>query len=365
MSDPAFDTDAVIIGAGPAGLFQVFQLGLHDISCHIIDALPHPGGQCAELYPDKPIYDIPGVPMCTGAQLVEQLLTQIRPFNAAFHLGHEVDHIAPLPQGGFGVHTAQGLQLRCKVIIVAAGVGAFVPRKLKVDGIERFEGSQLRYHAPPPDSPAEQQLAGQHLVILGSEDAALRAALRWSAPSLTTPPASVTLVHRRNAFQAETALIEATRERIASGALRFVAGQPTGFETAAVSDALLTNAPLSALRITTPDANTQALRCDTIFALLGLSPKLGTLANWGVALERKQVLVDAATFESHTPGIFAVGDINTYPGKRKLLLCSFHEATLAAFAAAAIVHPDRRVQLQYTTTSTQLHQRLGIAPTSA
>jgi len=345
-------TDAVIIGAGPVGLFQVFQLGLHGIKCHVIDALPHLGGQCSQLYPDKPIYDIPGVLMCTGAQLVEQLQQQIRPFGAIFHLGHEVASLAQHPADGlFDLATNRGLALRAKVVIVAAGVGAFQPRKLKLEGLDRFEGRQLWHHAPPAE-----QLAGQRVVIVGGDDDAVRAALALSEPAASPRPVQVTLVHRRDVFNGDDASLATLRERIASNAVKFVAGQAIGFET--------TPAPkdrLGSLEVLGPDAQTRSVPCDALLVLQGLSPRLGPVAEWGLTLERKQVVVNPATFESSTPGVFAVGDINTYPGKRKLILCGFHEATLAAFAAAALVHPDQPVQLQYTTTSPRLHQLLGVS----
>ncbi|WP_374593428.1 NAD(P)/FAD-dependent oxidoreductase [Aquabacterium sp.] len=349
-ASPPIDTDAVIIGAGPVGLFQVFQLGLHGIQCHVIDALPHLGGQCAQLYPDKPIYDIPGVLMCTGAQLVEQLQQQIRPFGATFHLGHEVASLTLSPADGhFDLATNHGLALRAKVVIVAAGVGAFQPRKLKLEGLDRFEGHQLWHHAPPAE-----QLAGQRVVIVGGDDDAVRAALALSEPAASPRPAQVTLVHRRDVFNADDASLATLRERIASNAVQFVAGQAIGFETAPEDR-------LGSLQVLGPDAQTRSVPCDALLVLQGLSPRLGPVAEWGLTLERKQVVVNPATFESSTPGVFAVGDINTYPGKRKLILCGFHEATLAAFAAAALVHPDQPVQLQYTTTSPRLHQLLGVS----
>jgi thioredoxin reductase (NADPH) len=351
------ETDAVIIGAGPIGLFQVFQLGLHGIKCHVIDALPHPGGQCTELYPDKPIYDIPGVPFCTGAQLVEQLLEQIKPFGATFHLGQEVCALERQADGSFEVRTTRGLTLRSKVVVVAAGVGAFVPRKLKLEGLDRFDGTQLHHRAPPA-----AQLAGQRVLISGADDDAVRAALDLSDPAQAQRPAQVLLLHRRESFNADADQLALLRERLAVGAVQFVAGQAIGFETGDAPPTASATAPLSGLQIVGPDAVTRVVPCDTLLVLQGLSPRLGPIAEWGLALERKQVSVNTATFESSTPGVFAVGDINTYPGKRKLILCGFHEATLAAFAAAAIVHPDKPVQLQYTTTSPRLHQLLGVAP---
>lgn len=353
------EIDAIVIGAGPVGLFQVFQLGLQEIKCHVIDSLPHPGGQCVELYPDKPIYDIPGVPFCTGAQLVSQLLEQIKPFGATFHLGQEVSAVARQADGRFLVQTAQrsvdgaaasGISFLSKIIVVAAGVGSFQPRKLKVDGIDAFEGRQVHYAVPRPG-----RFAGQHLVVIGGDAPAIDGVLRLSDLPADQAPASVVLVHRRDVFNAPASQVAALRERIAAHRIQFAAGQITGFE--ASNDA---PANLTGIKLTGPDAVTRVVACDALLSLQGLSPKLGPIADWGLALERKQVVVDTESFQSSTPGVFAVGDINTYPGKKKLILCGFHEATLAAFGAAPIVHPDRRVQLQYTTTSPKLHQLLGV-----
>ena len=340
---PVLETGAVVIGAGPVGLFQVFQLGLLEVPTHVIDALPHAGGQCMELYSDKPIYDIPGTPATSGRQLVASLLQQIQPFQAQFHFGQQVNSIARQSDGRFLVQTDQGTQLMAAVVIIAAGVGAFQPRRMKLDGIDAFEGRQLHYHAPVWDA------TGQHAVVVGGDEAALRCALALA----DQPALSVTLLHRRDLIQAPTADIAEMQMRAQAGRMRFMVGQVTGFEASA--------GRLTALQVSDVDAATHSLPVDVLNVFLGLSPKLGPVADWGLAMERKQLQVDTARFETSAPGIFAVGDINTYPGKQKLIVCGFHEATLAAYAAAPLVFPGKKIPFQYTTTSTRLHQLLGVA----
>ena len=339
-------TDALLIGAGPVGLFQVFQLGLLEINCQVVDSLPAPGGQCLALYPDKPIYDIPAVPVCTGRELVDRLLTQIRPMAPTFHLAQQVSKLAPTVDGRFEIETSSGNCFVARAVFIAGGVGSFVPRHLKLDGLERFMGRQVVHsgEAIPP-------VTGRHVVVLGEDDAALEAALTF-ADAQIDPPASVTLIHRRDAFKAEPVLVERMRAACAAGCMRFVAGQAIGIEAHGDS--------LTHLKVSGTDDATTSLPADLLLVLWGLSPKLGPIANWGVQLERKQVVVDTEKFETTVPGIFAVGDVNTYPGKKKLIVCGFHEATMAAYAAAALVFPDRPVQVQYTTTSTRLHRLLGV-----
>jgi thioredoxin reductase (NADPH) len=347
MTANSIQTDAVIVGAGPVGLFQAFQLGLQDIRCHLIDALPHVGGQCVELYPDKPIYDIPGIPLCTGRELVAQLETQIRPFAPTFHLNQEVTHVERLEDGQLSVRSSAGLHWVCKVLVIAAGVGAFQARKLALEGATELEGTHVHYRLSEV-----AHFANKDVVVLGNETSAVTAALKLvQAPPHA--PRSVTLMHRRDVFTAEPVLLQAMREAVASGKLQLQIAQPTAL--------LSTQHQLQALQVATPDGQTLERPAQHVIACLGLSPKLGPIAHWGLALERKQLVVNTETFATDVPGIFAVGDINTYPGKKKLILCGFHEATLAAFGAAAIVHPTRKTLLQYTTTSTELHRLLGIA----
>jgi thioredoxin reductase (NADPH) len=336
------ETGAVVIGAGPVGLFQVFQLGLLEVPTHAIDALPHAGGQCMELYPDKPIYDIPGTPATTGRELSAALLQQIQPFTPQFHLGQQVSQIAPQADGRFLVSTDQGTQLLAPVVIIAAGVGAFQPRRLKLEGIEAFEGGQLRYHAAPVE------VAGQDVVVNGGDEAALHCALALA----DSDAKSVTLLHRRDVLQAPMADLVEMQMLVDAGRMRFMVGQITGFRAA--------EGRLNSLEVTDVDAAVQHLPVDALSVFLGLSPKLGPVTDWGLAMERKQLQVDTARFETSVPGIFAVGDINTYPGKQKLIVCGFHEATLAAYAAAPLVFPGRKIPFQYTTTSPRLHQLLGV-----
>ncbi len=331
------ETDALVIGAGPVGLFQAFQLGLLEIGCHIVDALPHAGGQCVALYGDKPIYDIPGTPVTTGRQLAQALEQQLVPFKPQFHFGQQVQTLARQPDQRWLLGTSSGTVFLARTVFIAAGVGAFVPRRIALEDIDRFEGSTLFYH---PSS--LERFAGQHVVVNGGDDTALETAI-----ALTAVAREVTLVHRRDAFQAEAPLVASVRALIAQGTLGFQVGQPAAFDG-------------RQLQITTPEALVVDLPLDALIACLGISPRLGPISDWGLALERKQVPVDTERFQTQEAGIFAVGDINSYPGKKKLIVCGFHEATLAAWAATAIVFPGKAVPLQYTTTSTRLHHLLGV-----
>ena len=340
------ETDAVIVGAGPVGLFQVFELGLLEIKAHIIDSLAYPGGQCIELYPDKPIYDIPAVPVCTGKELTDSLLKQIEPFGATFHLGQEVTVVNRREDGRFDVETSKGTRFVTKTIFIAGGVGSFQPRTLKVDGIERFDGTQLFYRVKNP-----AQFAGQNLVIVGGGDSALD----WTLNFVQEGPhkaESVILVHRRDGFKAAPASVAKMKELCDAYEMQFMVGQVTGFEEA--------DGRMTSLKVTGGDGVTRVVPMDVLMVFFGLSPKLGPIAEWGLALERKQIVVDTEKFETNIPGIFAVGDVNTYPGKKKLILSGFHEAALAAFGASPYVFPEKRVLLQYTTTSPKLHKVLGV-----
>lgn len=345
MTSP-IDTTALVIGAGPVGLFQVFQLGLQGIHAHVIDALPHVGGQCAELYAGKPIYDIPGIPFCTGSELVERLQQQIAPFKPSLHLGQQVSRIERQADQRLHISTDTGLTFLASSVFIAAGVGAFVPRRMVLDGLEAFDGTQVFAEHPAP-----ARWAGLHLVVAGDGDTALQTCLDASAGPQAA--ASVTLLHRRDQFSATPELIAQMRQACADGRMRFVAGQPTGWHAE--------HGRLQALELLNPQGENEPLALDVLQTCLGLSPKLGPVAQWGLAMERKQLVVNTETFATSEPGIFAVGDINTYPGKKKLILCGFHEATLAAFGAVALLRPTEKALLQYTTTSTLLHQRLGIA----
>jgi len=344
--DGPIETDAVIVGAGPVGLFQVFELGLLEIKAHIIDSLAYPGGQCIELYPDKPIYDIPAVPVCTGKELTDNLLKQIEPFGATFHLGQEVTTVVKQDDGRFFVETAKGTQFLTRTIFIAGGVGSFQPRTLKVDGIEKHDGTQLFYRVRNP-----ADFAGKNLVIVGGGDSALD----WTLNFVQEGPnkaESVILLHRRDGFKAAPASVAKMKELCDAYEMQFMVGQVTGLEEA--------DGRLKAVKVTGGDGVTRVVPLDVLLVFFGLSPKLGPIAEWGLALERKQIVVDTEKFETSIPGIFAVGDVNTYPGKKKLILSGFHEAALAAFGASPYVFPEKRVLLQYTTTSPKLHKVLGV-----
>jgi thioredoxin reductase (NADPH) len=344
--DGPIETDAVVVGAGPVGLFQVFELGLLEIKAHVIDSLAYPGGQCVELYPDKPIYDIPAVPVCTGQELTDSLLKQIEPFAATFHFNQEVTVVRKQEDGRFFVETSKGTRFLTKTIFIAAGVGAFQPRGLKVYGVDKFEGSQIQYRVKNP-----ADFAGKNLVILGGGDSALDWSLNF-AQSGPNRAGSVTLIHRRDGFKAAPASVAKMKALCEANEMKFLVGQVTGLDQ---SDGKLTG-----VQVTGSDAAVQSVAADAVLVFFGLSPKLGPIAEWGLDIERKQLKVDTEKFATSIPGIFAVGDINTYPGKKKLILSGFHECALAAFGAAPFIFPDKKVQLQYTTTSTKLHKVLGV-----
>lgn len=337
------DADAVIIGAGPVGLFQVFELGLLEIKAHVIDSLPVVGGQCVELYPDKPIYDIPAVPVCTGQELTDNLLKQIEPFEPTFHLNQEVTLVQRREDGRFDLETSLGQKFITKTIFIAAGVGSFQPRTLKVEGIEAFEGSQVFYRVKNPS-----QFEGKNLVICGGGDSALDWAL-----ALAGKAESVVVLHRREDFRAAPSSVAKMKEMCDNFEMQFIIGQVSGIETK--------DDKLSELKVTGADGVTRRLPLDDLLVFFGLSPKLGPIADWGLDIERKQLKVmNTEKFETNVPGIFAVGDINTYPGKKKLILSGFHEAALAAFGAAAYIFPEKKIHMQYTTTSPKLHKILGV-----
>ncbi len=345
------ETDAVIVGAGPVGLFQVFELGLLEVKAHIIDSLAYPGGQCIELYPDKPIYDIPALPVVTGKELTDNLLKQIEPFGATFHLGQEVTTVEKQEDGRFFVATSKGTQFLTKTIFIAGGVGSFQPRTLKVDGIDKYEGSQVHYRVRNPS-----QFAGKNLLVIGGGDSALDWALNFCAGNADGNPhkaESVMLLHRRDGFRAAPASVSKMRELCEAYEMQFIVGQVTALDET-------DDGNLKGVKVTGGDGVTRVVPCDEVLVFFGLSPKLGPIAEWGLALERKQIAVDTEKFQTNVPGIFAVGDINTYPGKKKLILSGFHEAALAAFGAMPVINPDKRVHLQYTTTSPKLHKVLGV-----
>ncbi len=345
--DGPIETDAVIIGAGPVGLFQVFELGLLEIKAHVIDSLAYPGGQPVELYPDKPIYDIPAIPVCTGQGLTDALLKQIEPFGATFHLGQTVTTVQKQDDGRFFVETSRGAQFLTKTIFIAAGVGAFEPRLLKLDGLAKFEGSQLFYRVKNP-----ADFADKNIVIVGGGDSALD----WALNFVNEGPhkaESVILIHRRDGFKAAPASVAKMKALCDAYEMQFIVGQITGYDE--------TDGKLTGAKVTGADGVTRVVPLDMLLVFFGLSPKLGPIADWGLQIERKQLVVDTEKFSTSVPGIFAVGDINTYPGKKKLILSGFHECALAAFGAAALIFPEKgKIHLQYTTTSPKLHKVLGV-----
>lgn len=334
-------TDVVIIGAGPVGLFQVFELGLLGLKAHVIDALPHVGGQCAELYPDKPIYDIPAVPVCTGQELTDNLLEQIKPFDAVFHLGQQVIVLDKRGERDFRIVTSTGTMFHAQAVIIAAGVGAFSPRRIRLPGIERFEGQNLAYRVRDAS-----RYHDKDVVILGGGDSALDWALELH------DKANVVLVHRRKIFKAAPASVARMHALCAEMKMQYVEGRLAEF--------VERKDQLRGLKIKGGDGVTRTLRFDELLCFYGLAPKLGPIAEWGLELKKKQILVDTEKFQTSVEGIYAVGDINTYPGKKKLILSGFHEAALAAFAIKSYLFPDEKVFLQYTTTSPKMHARLGV-----
>ncbi|MCA0213290.1 MAG: NAD(P)/FAD-dependent oxidoreductase [Proteobacteria bacterium] len=346
IHDGPIETDAVIIGAGPVGLFQVFELGLLEIKAHVIDSLAYPGGQPVELYPDKPIYDIPAIPVCTGQELTDALLKQIEPFGATFHLGQTVTQVQKQDDGRFALQTSRGTRFLTRTVFIAAGVGAFEPRTLKVDGLDKFDGSQLFYRVRNP-----ADFAGRNLVIVGGGDSALDWTLNFAADG-PHKAESVILVHRRDGFQAAPASVAKMRALCEALEMQFIVGQVTGYDEK--------DGKLTGVKVTGADAVTRVVPLDMLLVFFGLSPKLGPIAEWGLDIERKQLVVDTEKFSTSVPGIFAVGDINTYPGKKKLILSGFHECALAAFGAAPFIFPDKKIHLQYTTTSPKLHKVLGV-----
>ncbi len=339
---PPIRTDALVIGAGPVGLFLVFELGLQGMHAQVVDVLPMVGGQCMALYADKPIYDIPGLPRCTGQELTERLQQQAAPFAPQFHLKQHITQLQVQADGRWLASSSAGLSWLCKTVFIAAGVGAFMPRQLAVPGLQTWEGKQV-FHAAPD----QLNLQGQHLVVVGSDDAAVQAVI----DSLTHHPASVTLLHRRATLDASEQLQAAFQEACASDQVRLQVGQVQAVQA--------DNTRMTGLQLTTAEGEL-LLPCDQLWVMLGLSPQLGPVTAWGLDMAKKQLSVNTENFATNAPGIFAVGDVNTYPGKRKLIVSGFHEATLAAFGAAAYLNPGQKIPLEYTTASPRLHKLLGV-----
>jgi thioredoxin reductase (NADPH) len=339
------ETDVAIIGAGPAGLFAVFELGLLDIKCHLVDILSKPGGQCAELYPEKPIYDIPGFPEVSAQGLVENLMKQIQPFSPVFHMGEMVERVETLGDAEhpkFRVTTDAGTEITAKCVLIAAGGGSFMPKKPPIAGIDGYEGKSVYYAVRKVE-----QFRGRRVAIVGGGDSALDWVL-----NLHPVAERITLIHRRDAFRAAPHSVNAMRELVATGAMDFILGQVSGLKGE--------GGQLSALVLRKETGETVEHPVDDMLPFFGLTMKLGPIADWGLNLHENLIPADTEKFETSTPGIFAIGDIITYPGKLKLILSGFHEGALAAQKIHRYVYPDKRLVFQYTTSSTSLQKKLGV-----
>jgi thioredoxin reductase (NADPH) len=336
-------TDALIVGAGPVGLFAVFELGLLDIKAHLVDILDKAGGQCAELYPEKPIYDIPGIPYVTGQGLTDALMEQIKPFKPTFHLGEMVTGVEKVGEPMFRVTTDRDKVFETKVIVIAAGGGSFQPKRPPIQGIEPYEGKSVFYAVRQMEA-----FRGKRLLIVGGGDSALD----WTL-NLQPLAKRLTLIHRRDDFRAAPDSVNKMRALVASGGMDLSIGQVTSLEGE--------GGRLTAAHVKDNGGATKKIDCDAMLPFFGLTMKLGPVANWGLDLQSELVPVDTEKFETNVPGIFAIGDINTYPGKLKLILSGFHEAALMSQRAHRYVFPDKKLVFQYTTSSTSLQKKLGVA----
>jgi len=342
MSDEVIVTDVVVVGAGPCGLFAVFELGLLDIKCHVIDILDRPGGQCAELYPEKPIYDIPALPIVTGHELTTRLLDQVKPFHPQFHFNHMVTELVRLEDKTFELRTDGGLLFRARVVVIAAGGGSFQPKKPPIPGIEFYEGNSVFYSVKKMEA-----LRGRDILIVGGGDSALD----WTL-NLQPLAKSLVLLHRRDDFRAAPDSVKKMRELVGAGKMQFKLGQVTGLKG--------DNGVLAAATVK-GNEGVYDISCNAMLPFFGLTMKLGPVAQWGINLHENLIPVDTAKFETSERGIFAIGDINTYPGKLKLILSGFHEAALMAQEAFHHIHPGERLLFQYTTSSSSLQKKLGVA----
>lgn len=336
------ETDVVIIGAGPCGLFCAFELGLLDMKCHFIDILDRPGGQCAELYPEKPIYDIPAWPTITGQELTDRLMEQIAPFSPQFHFNQMAEKLEKTDDGKWLLTTDEGTQLKSTCVIIAAGGGSFVPKKPPIEGIDAYESSSVFYAVRKME-----QFRDKDLVIVGGGDSALD----WTI-NLEPIAKSVTLVHRRDGFRAHPDSVSKMKALQDAGKIDFKIGQ---VKTLNGSDGTLESV------VVANKDETHLVPCDNLLPFFGLTMKLGPIANFGLNLHENLIPVDTEKFETDTPGIFAVGDINWYPGKLKLILSGFHEAALMSRQAFRYCHPDGKLKFEYTTSSSSLHKKLDAA----
>ncbi|MDX2235932.1 MAG: NAD(P)/FAD-dependent oxidoreductase [Hyphomonadaceae bacterium] len=337
------ETDALILGAGPVGLFAVFELGLVDVKAHLVDVLDRPGGQCAELYPEKPIYDIPGYPIISGQELTDRLMEQIAPFGATFHFSQLATALEQHEDGRFTLVTDQGTRITAKALLIAAGGGSFQPKKPPIGGLEAFEGESVHYAVRKME-----RFRGRRIVVAGGGDSALD----W-AIALQGVAQSVTLVHRRDDFRAAPHSVARMRDLVAEGRMTLEIADLKGVRGAAPK--------LSAVQLSSAAKGAFEIEADDLLAFYGLTMKLGPLADFGLNLHENLIPVDTEKFETSTPGIYAIGDINHYPGKLKLILSGFHEAALAAQSVFRRVHPERKLRFQYTTSSTDLQKKLGVA----
>ena len=342
------ETDALIIGAGPCGLFQVFELGLLGIDSVLIDSLPTIGGQCTELYPDKPIYDIPGIPVCTGEELIENLSKQIEPFSPKMILGDEVTELEA-NKDSFDIKTQKGQKITAKTVFIAGGVGSFQPRKIRLKGIDDYENKWLHYKVKNKES-----FYGKDIIIAGGGDSALDWAIDYAESSEHKENGgTVSLIHRRDEYRGAESSVHKIKALAESKQIDLYENSKiSGFDTKQENS--------FKLDINTNDSKLNLIG-DALLVFFGLSPKLGPIAEWGLDINKKSISVDTESYQTNIPGIFAIGDISDYPGKKKLILSGFHEAALAAFAAKAIITPGKKVNLQYTTTSPLLKERLGVS----
>lgn len=339
-------TDALIVGAGPVGLFAIFELGLVDVKAHVVDILPRAGGQCSELYPEKPIYDIPGFPSVSGQALVDNLLEQAKPFGAEFHFSQMIEKVEALGTADspdFRVTTDAGTVFRAKTLVIAAGGGSFQPKKPPIPGIEEYERASVFYAVRKIET-----FRGRSVLIVGGGDSALD----WTL-NLAPVAKRVTLMHRRDDFRAAPHSVEQMRGLVAKGEVDLRIGQVTGLKGE--------DGKMSAALCRGNDNSEFEIECDAMLPFFGLTMKLGPIADWGLHLNENLIAVDTEKFETSVPGIFAIGDINTYPGKLKLILSGFHEAALAAQRVHRFVHPDRKLTFQYTTSSSSLQKKLGVS----
>ncbi|MGH1377217.1 MAG: NAD(P)/FAD-dependent oxidoreductase [Alphaproteobacteria bacterium] len=336
------ETDAVIIGAGPCGLFTVFEMGLLDMECHLIDILDRPGGQCAELYPEKPIFDIPAYPSISGQELTDRLMEQIEPFSPKFHFQEMAESVEKLDNGRWRLTTDVGTVFDATCIIIAAGGGSFVPKKPPIPGIEEFEGTSVFYSVRKMN-----QFKDKKIIIAGGGDSALD----WSL-NLQPIASSLSLIHRRDAFRAAPDSVSKMRKMVSDGDMDFHMGQ--------IKKLIGNNGQLEAIEMLDSNKELQTIECDTLLPFFGLTMKLGPIANFGLNLDKNVIPVDTEKFETSQKGIFAVGDINTYPGKLKLILSGFHEAALMSRQAFKYCRPDAKLRFEYTTSSSSLQGKLGV-----